>query len=379
MRYCKHTQWLGLATDKDGDVFLQSTDRLHTILGDLPAPDRQSPSLFVFIGNKSKTLAIKELTKTFSPQPRYGCGFSCEPQHDSQSCPRDEMKLNGRRAHGEIHLHMHTPSTFSDRPVLLAEGDLPSIDRPGRAMPAEKCHETTNRQLSSRTLTTPTLPESANNIYFRLLSPFTDVFRFFADDVGKFKPIVQCLALWLDLGQPFTLPKSTRPKVLIVIERGENVTGSESGLRVFKRMLREETTMDMSEQFSDIRLLSVEVRKKGLSNKARHRELFEYLLYFSDQVRGARINTQTLFSACHFSAFFHYALIHVAVSSVEPFNFITASRAENPVPSGFRDHLVDFLGNIKTPQKLLEFAIPVVASSFLLDNYPPDMHCKFNR
>lgn len=375
MRYCKHTQWLGLATN-DGDVFLQSTDRLHTLLEDLPDPDEQSPSLLVFIGNKSKARAIKELAKTFSPPPRYGRDPSCQSQHDDESSSRSQASLNGRRAHGEIHLHIHAPSAFSSRPILLAEGDLPSLDKP-RALVAEKCHETSSRQLGTRALTTPTLSASADKIYLRLLSPFTDVFCFFADDVGQFSPIVQCLALWLDLGQPSTLPKSTRPKVLIVTERGENVPGDdESDLRVFKRMLSEETTMDVSEQFSEIRLLGLAARKKDLSNKARHRELFEHLLNSSDQVREARINTRTLFSAHHFAAFFHYALNHLATTSVEPFNFITTSRIENPVASNLRDHLVDFLHNIKTPQKLLEFAIPVIASSFLLDSHPPDMHCK---
>jgi hypothetical protein len=245
------------------------------------------------------------------------------------------------------------------------------------ALATEKCHETANRQFNSRILTPPTLSKSADKIYFRLLSPFTDVFCFFADDIGKFRPIVQRLALWLDLGQPSTLPKSTRPKVLIVTERGEDAPGDdESDLMVFKRMLSEETTMDVSEQFSDIRLLSLAARKKNLSNKARHRELFEQLLNFSDQVREARINTQTLFSAHHFAAFFHYALNHIAATSVEPFDFIATSRIENPVASNLQNHLVDFLHNIKTPQKLLEFAIPVIASSFLLDSYPPDMHCE---
>ena len=134
--------------------------------------------------------------------------------------------------------------------------------------------------------------------------------------------------------------------------------------------------MDVSEQFSDIQILSLAAHNKDLSNKARHRELFEQLLNFSDQVREARVRTQTLFSAHHFAAFFHYALTHVAATSVEPFNFISASRIENPVASDLRDHLVDFLHNIKTPQKLLQFAIPIIASSFLQDAYPPDMHCK---
>ena len=160
-------------------------------------------------------------------------------------------------------------------------------------------------------------------------------------------------------------------------ERGEDFTGDdESDLRDFKRMLSEETTMDVSEQFSDIRLLSLAARKKDLSNRARHRELFEHLLNFSDQVREARVNTQTLFSAHHFAAFFHCALSHVAATSVEPFNFIAASRIENPVASNLGGHLVDFLHNIKTPEKLLEFAIPVITSSLLLDSHPPDMHCR---
>jgi hypothetical protein len=52
------------------------------------------------------------------------------------------------------------------------------------------------------------------------------------------------------------------------------------------------------------------------------------------------------------------------------------SRVKNPVASNLGDHLADFLHNIKTPQKLLEFAIPVIASSFLLDSHPPDMYYK---
>ncbi len=103
------------------------------------------------------------------------------------------------------------------------------------------------------TLITPTLSKSADKIYFRLLSLFTDVFCFFVDNIRKFRLIVQCLALWLDLGQPSTLPKSTYPKVLIVTERGADTLGNdESDLRDFKWMLSKETTIDVLEQFSDI-------------------------------------------------------------------------------------------------------------------------------
>jgi hypothetical protein len=173
------------------------------------------------------------------------------------------------------------------------------------------------------------------------------------------------------------LPKSTRPKVLIITERDKDTeSNNKSDLRIFMQILSEETTIDISEQFSDIRVLSLATCSKNLSNKTCYKKLFEYLLNFSDQVREARVSTQTLFSARHFSAFFYYALSHVAATSVEPFNFISASRIENPVASNLRGHLVDFLENIKSPQRLMQFAIPIIASSFLLDGYPPDMHSK---
>ena len=373
MRYCKHTQWLGLAAN-DGDILLQNTDRLQTLLEDLPDPDEQSPSLLVFIGNRSKAMAIKKLAKTFSPPPRYGRESS--RQHHDDWSSEGQTKMNGRRANGEIHLHIHAPSTFSRRPVLLAEGDLPSLDKP-RVLTSEKCHETTSRPLLAGTPAIPTFSESADKIYLRLLSPFTDVFCFFANDVGQLQPIVQRLALWMDLGQPSSLPKSTRPKVLIVVERSGNFHGDDDSASVsFKQMLSEETTIDVSDHFSDIRILSLAARDTDLSNGARHRELFEQLLNFSDQVREARVRTQTLFSAHTFSAFFHHAVAHVAATSVQPFNFISTSRIENPVASDLQDHLVEFLHRIKTPQALLQLAIPIIASSFLLDNYPPDMHCK---
>ena len=97
--------------------------------------------------------------------------------------------MNNRRANGEIYLYIYALSIFSSRPVLLTEGDLPSLDKL-KVLAIEKCHETASRPLNARVLTTPTLSESTDKIYFKLLSSFTDVFCFFADDVGKLRLIV---------------------------------------------------------------------------------------------------------------------------------------------------------------------------------------------
>jgi hypothetical protein len=353
MRYCKHSRWLGLSV-KDHDITLEISDRAQTILGDLPNPDVQKPSLFVLIGNGAKARALKELVSINQP------------------------KFNGRRAHGEIHLHIDASSTFGDRPVLFADGDLPIRGKPKRPLSSEKCHETTNRVLPRLrdNLPGPSLRESVDNVYFRLLSPFTDVFCFFAVDLGGLRPIVCRIASWLDKGQPSTLPKSTRPQLVIVIETNGSKPQDESAtLKVFQQMMRKETRRDISEQFADVCILGL-LSRDAISNEARHRRLKEYLLNASDQVRLAKINSRTLFSARHFAAFFQYACAHMARTPREPFDFIHASRIENMPAVDLNEHLSNFLLNIKSPESLKQFAIPVIASSVLLDSYPPDMHRK---
>jgi hypothetical protein len=68
-----------------------------------------------------------------------------------------------------------------------------------------------------------------------------------------------------------------------VTKRGEDVVGdNKSDLRNFKQILSKETTIDVLEQFLDIRLLSLVARKKDLLNRARYRELFKHLLNFSN-------------------------------------------------------------------------------------------------
>jgi hypothetical protein len=160
--------------------------------------------------------------------------------------------LNNKQTYGKIHLHIHALSAFSSRPILLAKKDLPNLGKP-RALTAKKCYKTLSKQLSTRALTTPTLFVFVNKIYLRLLLLFTNVFCFFADNIKQFKPIIQRLALWLDLGQASTLPKSTCLKVLIITKQKKDVLGdNKSDLKVFKQMLSKKTTINVSEQFLNI-------------------------------------------------------------------------------------------------------------------------------
>jgi hypothetical protein len=283
-------------------------------------------------------------------------------------------KSASRRGHGEIHLHIDPSSAFSDRPVLFAEGDFPTHQTPNRTIPTDRCHEITLGTLPTLSLGPVRGPQdAADQIYFRLLSPFTDVFCFFAADLGGLKPIAQRIASWLDNSQPSTLPTTTHSQIIIVTEASEPELQESRLMDRFLRLLYQETNRDLSTHFAGVRILTL-LPLGAVSTRARHRRLKECLMDASDQVRSARMDSGTLFSAHHLAAFLRYACSHFAQTLKEPFDFIRTSRLDNPPAVDLENHLTNFLLKIKTPQELKSFAAPLISSCLLMDSYPPDMH-----
>jgi len=98
----------------------------------------------------------------------------------------------------------------------------------------------------------------------------------------------------------------------------------------------------------------------------------------SDQVRKNREESRSLFSVTHFAAFLASAYEHFSQKIDEPFDFIKASRVDNPVPRDLDEHLTNLLKHVRNSGDLIEFAAPTIAFSLLLDSYPPNSHCRSN-
>jgi hypothetical protein len=319
----------------------------------LQDPDTQQPNLFVLIGNTSKSLALREL---------FGI--------------KKAWKFRSNRYAGEIHFHLDPSSIFNSRPILIADGDLPQQDLRTKGPSIQKCHETTRRSYTKLAELCNTLDGTTDSIYSRLLLPFADVICFFFADLGGFRQIARHLAKWLEKGQLSTIPRSTYPRVIIVTEKIPlGAEREKEAKKAFLLLLREETTHDLSEQISDIHVVALLLVYK-VSSKARYRRLKECLLNRSNEVRRRREDIRTLFSATHFAAFFRYACNHFSQSLKEPFNFIMASRNQNSIAEDLAEHISNLLKHIKSAKELMEFAVPVIASSFLLDNYPPESHSR---
>ncbi|KAF1965189.1 FabD/lysophospholipase-like protein [Bimuria novae-zelandiae CBS 107.79] len=257
-------------------------------------------------------------------------------------------------------------STLFD--VTLADGDVPNYISGGKNAKVDKCHEIIRRPLRRSGNT------AAVDIYTHLLFPFTDVFCFFAADIGGFRQIARHLATWLERGHSSTLPESTLPSVVIVTDKiTPRAEIEEEARKAFLWMLREETAKDLIKQILAIDIVAL-FPTGTMSIDARYRRVKERLMERSDQARNSREGTRTLFSVTHFAALFKYASGHFPDSLHKPFDFIRASRAQNLVAPDLDEHLSNFLKHITSSDQLIEFAAPTIASALFLDSYPPDAH-----
>ena len=350
MKRCEHTSWLSLCTEGN-DTYLAVSDRLDTISTQIPKPDTQTPSLFVLIGNRAKSVALREL---------FGV--------------KKKRRLIPKRIPSEIHLHVDASSIFNEIPLLIADSEIP-LKALRAKISSAKCHEVTKR-LIQRPAGSCRLDEISGGIYTQFLFPFVDVFCLFSEDLGGFEQVARHLAAWFEQCQTSTVPRSTRPRVVIVTEKiPPGAENEKEARKAFLWLLSEEMTGDLFEQISAIDIIAL-FPAGSLSVDARHRLLKERIMSGSDQVQKSRKQMGLSFCLRHFFAFLKSACEHFTQIAEQPYNFIKASRVDNPFPLDLDEHLMNFLKHIKSPRELIDFAAPVIASSFLLDSYPPDSHRK---
>ena len=326
------------------------SDRLTSLVQELPFPNIQLPSLFVLIGNREKSNALGTLFRI--PKSR-----------------RSLIKAN----YGDVHLHLDPSTAFDDRPIMLAGCNV---------------RKRSTNQVKVRRYEFQGAPGSSSRLRFarsdqsddgpiRLLFPFADVFCFFSDDLGGFRYTAQYLASWLKMGVPSTHPGTMLPSIVIITSKfSPSEEAEEEAKRAFLWMLEEETTLDLYQHVSTITLVSL-LPKGAISADARYRRVKECIMKCSDAVRQTRETKRALCSATHLAAFMKGASEHEDCLH-SSFDFVQASRAHNPIATDLSEHISNFLKHITSSNQLTTFAAPMLASTLLLDSYPPDTHSKYD-
>lgn len=346
MALCKHTEWLRLWSKGDR-IGLEVTDRPHRLLEDIRDPDGLSPCFLVLIGNQSKRLALTRL--------RIG-----------------NARLCNKRGHGDVHLFVSSARGYKDKPVIIADGDIPVHNRLPTSCRAPRCHETVGENFPSENIAKRAV-EVADDVFHRSLFPFADVICIFAQDIGGVESSVRRLTAWWEKGQASSSP--IRPRVLLVVNKEE-----EKGTRIaLKEALRAREGTAVTDCLGDISILCLPERSsrttKRKSGTTATWDIFRHKIFTSlELARKSRQRSNFLFSARHFTQVLQYGADRTTRVLWEPFNFIKASRTHNKIASDLASHIANFVELFRTAAAVKKVAVPLIASSFILDQYPPGMH-----
>ncbi|KAL7783441.1 patatin-like phospholipase-like protein [Trichoderma ceciliae] len=342
---CNHTIWSRLV-DRDYTVQLQVTDRPTRLLDLIRDPDVEAPSLVFLVGNRRKDIGLQQLgIKTTNER--------------------------GQRDHGDIHMFLaSTAELATPQPVFVAESDI-SIDMNSQSYPTpSQCHEVTEQILPSN-FSSRSGSSAVDYMYHRLIFPFADVICLFVDDLGGAADVAQRIAYWLTQGEPSQ--SQFMPHLVLVAEDEMEA----SILEEIKGHLRSKTNVDLYSRFEKISLVYLTTWRRlrhGRNYCLRQWDSFKKVLAASiGSRRRTRAHDQTLYSAIHFVQFLNYASTKFNQQS-EPFDFVKASRSLIPVATDIHSHFANFLHKVRSMEALKRFAIPTIASSLILDQYPPNMH-----
>ena len=343
MNSCNHIGWFYLS-GRD-NYHIHYGRRTASVVDEMTDPTKQYPAMIFFLGSKAKDEALREIF------------------------PHNNIRRG--RHDGIVNLRLDSSTISAELPLLFSDSN-PLALVPHR-LGAVACHET-------RKLPLVWGSQQPRNIlytvYARLVAVFSDVICIFADDVGGLESVAYLLRQWIEMGTPSTIADPVRPRVIIVV-REDTLATTENVIAI--EHLRHELQENIegtsrTDCFSSISILHL--ANDHVSSLARHRRLKECLLSEIEHQRRQRIEFRLHFTAIHLESFVRRAVEQVANSVTEPFNFVKQSRFANEVQDSYQDHLITFTKLAKDYFLSYRSLVSFIASSILMDAYPPRMHSK---
>jgi hypothetical protein len=339
MKNCKHGSWLSLHGKEK--IVLRYASTLNDIITSLDTPASKTPSLVVMLGDAGKGTSLDGVL------------------------PITRRRTDSQDTDG-VFLRQHPDTAFSDHPILIA---YENISRRSAFMPepmAVTCHRQTVRELQWQI---DSLAEAMDNLYSRLIRPFTDVVCFFSADSDEIHHQIDRMIPWLEQISTKDPHYAIQPRLLLVAAPHEQ--RSEAGLKSQVIGLLEER---LKRPVSDL-MSCISVYVKHKSNQT----LMDRIKRETDAARNARARDYTILNAVHFDHLFRQACEHFVSTRQDSFDMLAASRLHRPVSTGLQIYLAGMFTSVDSYEEMVDFVAPFVAGCLAIDHYAHDVPCQCSK
>ncbi|KAH6884963.1 acyl transferase/acyl hydrolase/lysophospholipase [Thelonectria olida] len=206
-------------------------------------------------------------------------------------------------------------------------------------------------------------------IYAQLLYRFVDVFCFFSYNMEDLGTIARRVAYWME--RRSHVESTLRPSLLLVLSdtHWRQTNATVVAFELFKKYISSFASQTLETHFSRLDVIQ-------MPNNVSHTTFRSVLAEHAGAIRQHRRETANLFSIEHFNELFERAWDSMAINPKHDFDFICGARQDRPVAADMTTHLSNFMNQVKLAKELRDFVAPVIASSILIDNYPPGMHLR---
>ena len=338
MTACNHAAWVHLTEYSSS---LVDTHRLQSLTKSLPQPRIQTPSLVLFLGQKKKNEALRYLF----------------PHNNLRRTKED----------GLARIRVDNTSVTSQTPLFFADTDLAACSRE-RSHPVT-CHEETVYPVWWQSSDLRTVRD---HVFARVFIASANLLVIFADDFADLSFLVDDLVRWINIGSCCDSPLETRARLLIVVHGEADET--QARIRDLYRDLERLTSKSLSKLFS---LVSTLYLKPGLSPLATYRPLKEEMLQQVDDTRSVLLKHRWLLSASHFSSAYVMRLAFTASKVSRTFSLLDHSRKYHDLPRDYPKHLSAVIAFGAEKVVRYETTSSYIASSILMNAWPPGCHCKY--
>ncbi|KAJ5239565.1 hypothetical protein N7468_004184 [Penicillium chermesinum] len=322
--------WLDVGLQEDSRAAVRDYGRLRELISQLPTPQKQYPSICVFLGGRFKQTVMQSMF------------------------PMNNIKRHSSKV--AIKLRADISTTTSQNPMLFAEGDdfgllqciNPLIFKPGQG------------QITSWSCDPPSKIHLV--LWSLLIFLFTDVICLCLGERSEVDAAIQFLIECADIRN--TLPSIIQPRVILILQSPATETTSWRS-QVDERLCRAQCVR-LGDSFSSITTMCFRSNDLWLQGRLKSTITTEIAI-----VRGVRQSKGSLLNGPHLESTFQLALGHVLSSITSPFDLVQATRISRPVSANITEHMVHYVDVGKyaglTPHDLA----PSMASALFMDHYVP--------